>query len=319
MSILEGYQVTDPPEAFHAGERAIQERFDVRERLAKAGSRVIMSALSENFRGFLGSLSYLVVGTTDRAGRPWATMLFGSPGFLGSPRPDVIRIAIQAEVASPGGGLVAGDAIAMIGIDLASRNRIRVNGEIAAVEDGAITVVVRQAFGNCPQYIWPRVPALPGAAPTPGLPVSLTDAEVRRIVEQADTFFIASRFARDGQSQSADMDVSHRGGGRGFLSIDGGELVWPEYRGNFYFNTLGNLLIDPACGLYVPDFKNGRMLSMTGRARIVWDAATVKAGSSGVPTNAIVRFAPTALLCGASPVPCWDLVGTARYNGGQLQ
>jgi hypothetical protein len=72
--------------------------------------------------------------------------------------------------------------------------------------------------------------------------------------------------------------VSHRGGKPGFVGItNDGELVIPEYRGNRYFNTLGNLLINPRAGLLFIDFAAGDLLQITGLAKIIWDGPEVAA------------------------------------------
>ena len=40
------------------------------------------------------------------------------------------------------------------------------------------------------------------------------------------------------------MDISHRGGRPGFVRVDGDVLTIPDFRGNRYFNTLSNLLLE---------------------------------------------------------------------------
>jgi hypothetical protein len=62
----------------------------------------------------------------------------------------------------------------------------------------------------------------------------------------------------------------------GFISIaEDGALEIPDYRGNRYFNTLGNLLAYPRAGLAIPDFATGDLLQLTGSAEIVWDGPRV--------------------------------------------
>lgn len=46
------------------------------------------------------------------------------------------------------------------------------------------------------------------------------------------------------------MDVSHRGGRSGFVRLlSDRELLWPDYKGNNLFMSLGNLSQHAACGL----------------------------------------------------------------------
>jgi hypothetical protein len=102
-------------------------------------------------------------------------------------------------------------------------------------------------------------------------------AAARDLIGKAETAFVASSTPlQDGLAGSA--DVSHRGGKPGFVGItDDGGLVIPEYRGNRYFNTLGNLLINPRAGLLFIDFATGDLLQITGPAKIVWDGPEVAA------------------------------------------
>jgi hypothetical protein len=89
-------------------------------------------------------------------------------------------------------------------------------------------------------------------------------------VRRADTVFVASAAQR--------VDASHRGGRPGFLGIgtDGAILV-PDFSGNRYFNTLGNLTVNPRAGLLIPDFEAGDLLQLTGTTEIVWDGPELRA------------------------------------------
>jgi hypothetical protein len=72
--------------------------------------------------------------------------------------------------------------------------------------------------------------------------------------------------------------VSHRGGRPGFIGLAGdGALVIPDYMGNRFFNTLGNLVVNPRAGLLFLDFARGDLLQITGRTEIVWDGPQVQA------------------------------------------
>ena len=88
-------------------------------------------------------------------------------------------------------------------------------------------------------------------------------------VARADTFFVATAARSD--SPTGGVDVSHRGGPAGFVRIEGDTLVIPDYRGNRYFNTLGNLLLEPRAALLFVDFAAGLMLQLQGAAEVLWD------------------------------------------------
>lgn len=273
---------------FHAGERQLQSLFASRDRLA--GSRAIQASLPPVFQAFLEELSYVVLAVQDCGGHLWVTMVFGAAGFVRAIDAMQIHIGSRPDPADPAAaGIAEGASIAILAIDLLTRRRIRVNGSIVSVGEDGFGVSVRQAFGNCPQFIRPR-----RVENAPGMVGDAIDTRViARVVAHADTFFIATRAASD---TGFDMDVSHRGGPSGFVRWDGDCLIWPEYRGNFYFNTLGNLLLDPACGLLFPDFGSGELLMLTGHAVLEGFDGSLTRSPEGLPVNGLVRFKPDVLM-----------------------
>ena len=117
------------------------------------------------------------------------------------------------------------------------------------------TVTVGQAFGNCPQYIQTRRVALSRPPhPHSDAPVeraTALDAAAIAMIAAADTFFVTSYAEPDGDPGQRAVDTSHRGGRPGFVRIDGNVLTIPDFAGNLYFNTLGNLLLNPRAGLLI--------------------------------------------------------------------
>ena len=96
------------------------------------------------------------------------------------------------------------------------------------------------------------------------------DRSLSALVARADTFFIASQFSEGGGDWTEGIDVSHRGGPPGFVLVaHETALLFPDYSGNCMFNTLGNLLINPRCGLLFVDFDSGDTLQLTGEAEIL--------------------------------------------------
>jgi ferredoxin-NADP reductase/predicted pyridoxine 5'-phosphate oxidase superfamily flavin-nucleotide-binding protein len=264
---------------FHEGEQHVQALLGVRGAIEPWARQVVRPYLPEEHRIFHTSLPFLVAAARDAQGRPWATLLTGPSGFVRSPTPE--RLSIDASPV-PGdaleGALVAGADLGLLGIDLETRRRNRVNGRIG--DDGASALVfeVDQAFGNCPQYIheraWQRVPE-----PVSRIPARHTarfSNAMREWIGNADTFFIASGHRGDGESPVYGMDASHRGGDPGFVEVQSDtRLVFPDYAGNNHFNTIGNLMVDPRAGLLFVDFERGSLLQLTGRTRIDWDSEAV--------------------------------------------
>lgn len=261
---------------WHRGEVALQESVGLAARLAELGPRVIRDHLTEQHRNFYPLLPFIVLGTVDRAGRPWATLRAGKPGFLHAPDPRHLRIEAQRAPDDPAeDGLEDGAGVGLLGIELGTRRRNRLNGTLRRDGPAGFTVAVEQSFGNCPQYIRPRRET-PAAQARPEDPAPVLsdrlDGRARTLVEGADTFFVASFVeAEDGRRQ---VDVSHRGGPPGFVRVAAdGSLTIPDYSGNRFFNTLGNLLVNPRAGLVFPDFTSGDLLQMTGRTEILLDPA----------------------------------------------
>jgi hypothetical protein len=192
-------------------------------------------------------------------------VLWGAPGFASSPQPQRLRIDTLPEADDPlAANLRAGTGLGLLGIELPTRRRNRMNGRVEALSDGGFAVTVQQSFGNCPKYI--QVRSWQAATRQPGQLEQGEDLDPRwlPLVEGSDTLFIAS-------CNGADMDISHRGGPRGFVRLARDGRLWlPDYSGNFMFNTLGNLLLEPRCALLWIDFANGDLLHLEARAELVW-------------------------------------------------
>ncbi|MBL8742609.1 MAG: pyridoxamine 5'-phosphate oxidase family protein [Myxococcales bacterium] len=236
--------------------------------------------MPEQHRTFFAAQPWLVVGARDAGGQPWASILTGAPGFVSSPAADVLSVAALPAAGDPiDGCLVAGAAIGALGIELATRRRNRVNGIVRERNDAGLVVDVEQSFGNCPKYIQKR--ELSRSAPNGAAALAAArtsdalDDEMQHILRVTDTFFIAS--AAPARTHDRGCDVSHRGGRPGFVAATRQAIVWPDFEGNYMFNTIGNLLLDARAGLVVPDFASGDLLHVAGRAEIVWSGPEVDA------------------------------------------
>lgn len=266
-----------PSSPFHAGEAAIQRELGVAERMESFGRRVIRDYMPDQHRTFYAQLPFLVAATVDPDGRPWATLVEGRPGFAYSPQPTRLQLDHGPSADDPAAaGWRAGAAIGLLGIELHTRRRNRVNGVLQAVE-GGMQLAVEHAFGNCPQYIALRSLAFSRAPGTPGAdaPIAGTrlDAEATRFIEASDTFFVASYIDHDDGRRS--VDASHRGGKPGFVRVLGQQLSIPDFAGNLHFNTLGNLRLNPRVGLIFVDFARGDLLQLCGRAVLDFESAEV--------------------------------------------
>jgi predicted pyridoxine 5'-phosphate oxidase superfamily flavin-nucleotide-binding protein len=271
-----------PPPSWHAGEVALQRRAGSAERLAHVGPRVLRDHMPDEHREFFAELPWLLVGHLDAHGQPWASVLAGPPGFVVSPHERTLRIAAAALPGDPlEAGLRPGAPVGLLGLQAHTRRRNRMNGQIVAADDHGWTVQVGQSFGNCPKYIHAREAwHAPGGAAAEVVDLSQLDEVARAIVARADTFFIATAHPEAGRSDAAPagVDVSHRGGPAGFVRLrDDGTLVVPDYAGNAFFNTLGNLQLEPRCGLLFIDHGTGDRLYLAATASLQWDGPEVAA------------------------------------------
>ncbi|MGI5404277.1 pyridoxamine 5'-phosphate oxidase family protein [Streptomyces sp. CA-135486] len=309
---------------YHSGEMAVQERAGLATQASysRGGIGETVPPVAEEF---LAEQPMIVLGGADTTGRVWATQLTGAPGFLRVPDPRTLAIDVLplpedplAEtlgVASPAGGTGTGGParIGMIAIEPATRRRMRINGRAHRDGDG-LRVNLDQVISNCPKYLQKRdyrtiaasENAASAAARTVTSGAALTTAQ-QLAVSTADTFFIATA------SDRGDADASHRGGNPGFVRVLSPTLLrWPDYIGNAMFLTLGNLLLNPAAGILVPDWETGSALHLSGTARTVWDADEI----ARVPgAQRLVEFSVEAVreISAASPLR-WTDPGYSRFN-----
>ncbi|GAB3450850.1 hypothetical protein GCM10027396_27280 [Insolitispirillum peregrinum] len=268
---------------FHQGELTLQDRVGSRERLSMAAAKLIRPALSEKHQAFFSALPWVLLAGQDPTGRLWASLRYGEPGFIRVLAPDVVQIRGQALTDDPlAGAWRPGQTVAMLGLAAHIQRRNRVNGVILEVNDGGITLSVQQSYGNCPKYITPRlISLLPLSEPQQSWPVETgqsLSATARALIQTADTLFIAS--AHPGEASASrraqGADISHRGGDAGFVGIQpDGSLVLPDYSGNQYFNTLGNILLNRQVGLLLIDTATARPLWIRAEAHLCDDPGAV--------------------------------------------
>jgi hypothetical protein len=276
---MEDTSLATRPSPWHQGEKALQQKAGVLDRMEVVGRRVIRDHLIDQHRQFYPQLPFIVVGAVDASGDAWATIFSGSPGFVQAPDERTLTIAAGRDRADPADeGMKDGDAVGLLGIELHTRRRNRMNGVLRRDCEAQFSVSVEQSFGNCPQYIQLRdFRFVDGVArQTAGKieTLSALDEAARKAIRAADTFFIAS-YSDEGSRR---VDVSHRGGKAGFVRVaDDGLLTIPDFAGNLFFSTLGNLLENGRAGLLFVDFATGDLLQLTGDAVILLDSPEIAA------------------------------------------
>jgi ferredoxin-NADP reductase/predicted pyridoxine 5'-phosphate oxidase superfamily flavin-nucleotide-binding protein len=289
---------------WHEGELKIQRSAGVAERMDDIGKRFVRSFLLDQHREFYPVLPFIVVGAVDPQGDAWATLRAGRPGFVSVPDAHNLSIDCGRDPADPAdAGLDDGDAVGLLGIELHSRRRNRMNGKVKRSSDRSFDVAVAQSYGNCPQYIQQREFAFTrDPARLSDRPVAKgveLDEKAKAFIREADTFFVASYVDLKGTNRQ--VDVSHRGGKTGFVRIgDDGVLTIPDFAGNLFFNTLGNLSLNPKSGLTFVDFRTGDMLQLTGDGEVVLDSPEIAAFQGA---ERLWRFRPRAVVRREAALP----------------
>lgn len=256
----------------------------MRDKMEAFARRVVRGYLPDQHREFYSQLPFVLLGTVDDDGLPWASLVAGRSGFISSRREKTLTIGAKPMLGDPlNETLKAGADVGLLGIQLETRRRNRLTGRIDAVHDDGFSIEVRQTFGNCPQYIQTRAVKFESKTDERDDTASITrsdrlDDAMRALIERSDTLFIATSYAEDDNEWSNGADVSHRGGKPGFVKVeDDRALVFPDFSGNNHFNTVGNIVMNPKAGFLFPDFDSGDMLYVSGEAEIIWEGPHVKA------------------------------------------
>lgn len=295
---------TLPASPWHEGELILQRQVGVATRMDDVGRRVIRDHLIDQHRAFYPQLPFVVLGTVDAAGDVWATLRAGLPGFLQAPDDCHLHLGLIPDPGDPAeAGLADGAALGLLGIELNTRRRNRLNGSIRRNDAAGLDLVVAQSYGNCPQYIqlrdfaFSRDPSMPAVmAPCP---LDRLDQRARAMITAADTFFVASYIDRTGTGRQ--VDVSHRGGRTGFVQLsEDGVLTIPDFAGNLFFNTLGNFLVNPKAGLVFADFATGDLLQLNGTAEVILEAPEIAAFQGA---ERLWRFTPRRIVYRADALP----------------
>jgi uncharacterized protein len=311
--------LTDTPSPFHAGEVMLQKTVGVAERMEAFGRRVIRDFLPDQHREFYPQLPFIVLGSVDRSGDAWVTLVCGKPGFLSSPDPKRLAFAAPTDPQDPAtASLADGAAVGLLGIELHTRRRNRMNGTLRKQGDQGFEIAVEHAFGNCPQYIQLRDFTFARAPDDfADLPVAqaldMDSPQVRAMISAADTFFVSS-YVDDPQGRH--VDASHRGGKPGFVRINAdGSLTIPDFAGNLHFNTFGNFVLNPRAGLVFPDFETGDMLHLTGDAELLLESDEIAAFQGA---ERLWVFRPRKVVLRAAALPLRFAMRTDGWSPNSL-
>ncbi len=290
----------------HQGAMYLHEQRNTPGDLVEFISTYIMSDMPLQHADFFNGLSYLPLATLDEQGRPWASLLVTqshddqSVGIrivgqnkltlcsrLNKYDPFLSAI-LETKVTTPDNDTL----FAGVGIDFSNRRRNKLAGLIdkASINDDGylnLTLNSNEHLGNCPKYITVRSLQPYKRQATLGfdhkdnasLPMSAASKE---LINKASTVFLATKHVPDDNNRHNErryMGLNHRGGAPGFVRLyeeaDNEQtttyLVLPDYSGNRFYQSLGNVQSSQFVGITIPDFTTGNMLYVTGHAENLLD------------------------------------------------
>lgn len=299
---------------YHEGELEVQKRTG-EQVIAERNGRVIIGGMMPKAISFIQEQHMVVVGSIDYKNRPWASLIFGTPGFLTA---DETQIKINRsnmvnnDVDIFWQNIINQNDVGLLVIELSSRRRMRANGKIAHVDSSQVCVDVETSYPNCPKYIQRRHTQSSDSwknkiAKRVGQDKKLIMNQIE-LINKADTMFVAS------QHPTAGVDVSHRGGNPGFMKVLNDQTIRiPDYFGNSMYNTLGNFVSNPVAGIIIPNFDTGSILQLTGSVQIHWDM-----NDEVLETDRTSRywdFTVIELMEYQNAVPTdWELLDTSQFN-----
>ncbi|KAH8669148.1 hypothetical protein BX600DRAFT_397030 [Xylariales sp. PMI_506] len=289
---------------WHPGEVVVQRKLGFADAVSDRW-RSVENYMREQHRIFhTSNLPFIPITTIDDDGRPWASIVAGATGEIGFVHsPDVNTLTIKTRLwdgdplNSTLQALVNQSSrrnqprerflTAGLGIEFPTRRRNKFAGLIRGVKqttnrDYELNLNVTEALGNCPKYINIRS-FVPHPETQPSIAyrnLQMQDSQrlpndIIEFVTSADTVFVGSVYRSE--SCTAAKYPSHagmnaRGGLPGFVRVrpsDGRTIVLPDYSGNRFVSSLGNIESSGLAALTFVDFVTGDVLYLTGTAKIL--------------------------------------------------
>jgi len=273
---------------FHPGELEVQKLAKESD-IAQRNGGVISNKILPGAIPFFSQQNMLVISSIDSQGNVWVSLLIGNPGFITATN-NTSLLLNSSNIIKNNDDLLwqnikTNPQVGILAIELGTRRRFRVNGNIQTTDDTHFTITVEQAYPNCPKFIQRRQLRFPESVIKKDSPIPLKgstlSSEQLSLIQKADSFFVGSassvgknenKHEFNNTPKEFSCDASHRGGNPGFVEImNGKRLRFPDYQGNSMFNTLGNIQSYPRAGLVFIDFEQSISLQITGDATLLWD------------------------------------------------
>ncbi|KAL4794743.1 hypothetical protein BDV19DRAFT_389876 [Aspergillus venezuelensis] len=255
------------------------------------------------------NLPFIPMTAVDEFGRPWAGIAAGNSGekgFIKGDKGDLRCLSVYGrgwrgdpwfENLKGLAGLLEGDEegneeralTAGLGIEFSTRRRNKFAGRVRGFEmvkdhgkEYVVDLEVNEAVGNCPKYINTRtLDPHPDTNPQLIYQVEHMNTgdrlpeDVTNMITSADTIFISTLYKSSPATSSkfpSHAGMNARGGLPGFIRVNplnGRTIILPDYSGNRFMSSLGNIEASGVAGFTIVDFESGDVLYLTGTAKIL--------------------------------------------------
>ena len=257
----------------------------------------------------------MFVAAEDKQRNAWSSLLTGDPGFFEIKNKRNFTINSQFIDIDPlANQLHIGSDIGILGIQFETRRRSRISAKIQDVNDAGMNLDVKQCYGNCPKYIQLRKSEKSNLIhQAESIAFDHIDDEMKHFIHNVDSLFIASESKGDTEKSNTGFDSSHRGGMPGFVQVSSDKTILiPDFMGNNFFNTVGNILNNPKVGLQFLDYENGHRVMLTGTAEVIW------ATDQELPFDGVDRMIRFTLKQGYLLTHClpfkWEFKGYSPFS-----
>eukprot|EP01080_Neovahlkampfia_damariscottae_P008288 gene8288-112_t len=262
----------------HEGELEVQKKRLVPDEVGEMVEEITSTEIPYYNTGFFQGLKYLPISTLDSEGFPCTTI-------LSSPQISIKGQYIHIKATFPPGDLFVSalehdnnkdkknSLFAALGIDFNNRRRNKLSGilEHYFIDKNTIELklISNEYLGNCPKYITIRKLVSKTRQPQKPIETVKFDEYSLKMLNNTSTIFLSTRHFSKIQ-QEIDMGLNHRGGSPGFVRYyedkKNAFLVIPDYSGNRFYQSLGNIESDKVAGIVIPNFVNGDILYCIGMA-----------------------------------------------------
>eukprot|EP00438_Fugacium_kawagutii_P025222 Skav235375 [mRNA] locus=scaffold6992:46428:48257:- [translate_table: standard] len=288
-----------PVQPWHEGERILQKKQGTVHTSDQMGPIIYHKSIPVSYRDMVGPQPQFMASFFDpETANIWASMIFAEPGFADCDTSNGTHLDIQASVDPRDGAakmVKPGMLVGAVSIDFMTRRRNRFNGVIEKVmPNGHFSIKISQAFGNCPKYITRRKVRrmgrnleFSGSSMKESSSVGFQEAA---IISKADMMYFGTGTAEHG----ADMNI--RGGTPGFVRVlnNGSSICWPDYMGNGFYMSLGNVQLQKRGALVFVDYdETGHGVQVVGEMTTVERSEVEKASDEALAK--VLQEEPQAL------------------------